>query len=212
MTETKDRKSFLDRDYTRRQFLKLSGKSLVGLAFSTSLLSVLGVSEEAIAEDRVRVWAFPQGLLVVDPDRCVGCQRCEINCTLTNDGCCSSYISRVKVTRNLFSSRNGNGLYTENPWNYFPDTCRQCEDPPCGNACPMGAIYSDELGVRKVDAEKCVGCGTCTQACPWHMPTVNPETRKSSKCIMCGACAEGCPSGALSLVPWERIVSVSQQF
>ncbi|MBQ8093144.1 MAG: ferredoxin-like protein [Clostridia bacterium] len=211
MTETKDRKSFLDKDYTRRQFLKLSGKSLVGLTFSTSLLSVLGVSKEAIAEDKVRVWAFPQGLLVVDADRCVGCQRCEINCTLTNDGCCSSYISRVKVTRNLYSSRNGSGLYTEDNWTYFPDTCRQCEKPACGEACPQGAIYADDLGVRRVDTEKCIGCGACTQACPWHMPTVNPETHKSSKCIMCGACAEGCPSGALSLVPWDSIVSVSQK-
>ena len=43
------------------------------------------------------------------------------------------------------------------------------------------------------------------------MPTVNPETHKSSKCIMCGACAEGCPSGALSIVPWDKIVSVSQK-
>ena len=47
MTESKDRKSFLDKDYTRRQFLKLSGKSLAGLAISTSLLSVLGVDTES---------------------------------------------------------------------------------------------------------------------------------------------------------------------
>ena len=33
-----DKTRFLDRDYTRRQFLKLSGKSLAGLALSTSLL------------------------------------------------------------------------------------------------------------------------------------------------------------------------------
>ena len=46
MTETKDRKNFLDKDYTRRQFLKLSGKSLAGLALSTSLLGVLGVTKE----------------------------------------------------------------------------------------------------------------------------------------------------------------------
>ncbi|MBQ6564870.1 MAG: ferredoxin-like protein [Clostridiales bacterium] len=210
MSEVQDRKKFLDKDYTRRQFLKISGKSLAGLAISSSLLNVLCVSEKSIAEDKVRVWAFPQGLLVVDMDRCVGCQRCEINCTLTNDGCCSSYISRVKVTRNLYSSRNGQGLYTEDNWTYFPDTCRQCEDPACGNACPMQAIYADENGIRRVDTEKCIGCGACVQACPWHMPTVNPVTHKSSKCIMCGACAEGCPSGALSIVPWDRIVSVSQ--
>ena len=94
-----ERGKFLDKEYTRRQFLKLSGKSLAGLAVSAAMLDALGVTARAIAEDKVRVWAFPQGLLVVDADRCVGCQRCEINCTLTNDGCCSSYISRVKVTR-----------------------------------------------------------------------------------------------------------------
>ena len=82
-----DKKRFLDKDYTRRQFLKLSGKSLAGVAMSGAMLSALGVTADALAEDKVRVWAFPQGLLVVNADRCVGCQRCEINCTLTNDGC-----------------------------------------------------------------------------------------------------------------------------
>ena len=61
-----DKKCFLDKDYTRRQFLKLSGKSLAGLALSTSMLSAMGVTEKAVAEDKVRVWAFPQGLLVVN--------------------------------------------------------------------------------------------------------------------------------------------------
>ena len=129
---------------------------------------------------------------------------------MTNDGCRSSYISRVKVTRNLYSSRNGNGLYTENNWTYFPDTCRQCEDPACGNACPMGAIYAGKDGVRRVDTDQCIGCGACTAACPWHMPTVNPATKKSSKCVMCGACVEGCPSGALSLIPWDEVSSAAQ--
>ena len=205
-----DKKRFLDKDFTRRQFLKLSGKSLAGVAMSSTMLSTLGVSATALAEDKVRVWAFPQGLLVVNADRCVGCQRCEINCTLTNDGCCSSYISRVKVTRNLYSSRNGNGLYTENNWTYFPDTCRQCEDPACGNACPQKAITTDSRGIRVVDTDKCIGCGACHEACPWHMPTVNPETGKSSKCIACGACVAGCPSGALSIVDWDAVTSAAQ--
>ena len=67
-----DKKRFLDKDFTRRQFLKLSGKSLAGVAMSSTMLSTLGVSATALAEDKVRVWAFPQGLLVVNADRCVG--------------------------------------------------------------------------------------------------------------------------------------------
>ena len=30
------------------------------------MLSAMGITEKAVAEDKVRVWAFPQGLLVVD--------------------------------------------------------------------------------------------------------------------------------------------------
>ena len=48
------------------------------------------------------------------------------------------------------------------------------------------------------------------EACPWHMPTVNPETGKSSKCIACGACVAGCPSGALSIVDWDAVTSAAQ--
>ena len=88
-------------------------------------------------------------------DLCTGCQRCEINCTLTNDGVCSSYISRVKIQRRLNLDGDGNGLLsgTDNCFVYFPDTCRQCEDPACGNACPQKAIITNE------------------QASAWSIPT-----------------------------------------
>ena len=200
--------NFLNKDYTRRQFLKLSGKTLAGVSLSSTMLATLGLT--AAAAENATVWAMPQGLLVVDPDKCTGCLRCEINCTLVNDGVVSSHLSRVKMTRNLTSSRNGNGLYTENNWVYFPDTCRQCDNPACGNACPVKAIYADENGVKKVDESKCVGCGACDAACPWKMPTINPETKKSTKCVQCGACAAGCVTGALKIVPWDAIAAAAQ--
>ena len=198
--------SIIDRDMTRRQFLKISGKSLAGLAITTSMLSLFGCSQKDVDEGNVSTWAMPQGLLVVNAAKCTGCQRCEINCTLTNDGECSTYISRIKVARNLHI--NGEYGMLNNSFVYYPDTCRQCKEPACGNACPQKAISTNAAGARIVDQELCIGCGACTQACPWHLPTVNPVTNKSSKCVACGACINGCPSGALSIVKWEDLTDV----
>lgn len=201
---------FLDKEMTRRHFLKISGKSLVGFALSSALLQLFDCTQVSADNGSVSVWAMPEGLLVVNADKCTGCQRCEINCTLVNDGECSSYISRVKLSRNLFVNKNDVGMFASN-WVYFPDTCRQCQTPPCGEACPVKAIYSDNKGVKIVDESKCVGCGACTAACPWKLPTINPETKKSSKCIACGACADGCPSGALSIIPWDAVTAAAQK-
>ena len=199
----------LEKQMTRRQFLKISGKSIAGLTVSATMLSLFGCTQQEVDQGEVMMWAMPQGLLVVNAARCTGCQRCEINCTLANDGVCYTYISRVKIGRNLHIHGN-DGLLNRN-FVYFPDTCRQCKEPACGNACPKGAIFADDKGIKKVDPEKCVGCGACVEACPWHMPTVNPETNKSSKCIACGACVAGCPTGALQIVPWDDVTAAAQE-
>ena len=59
--------------------------------------------------------------------------------------------------------------------------------------------------IPELDREKCVGCGTCVAACPWHMPVVNTETHKSTKCVACGYCASMCPCGALKVCTWEEV-------
>ncbi len=200
----------LDHEMTRRKFMKISGQSIAGLTIASSLLTLFGCTQEQVEEDQVTLWATPQGLLVVNEALCTGCQRCEINCTLVNDNYASTHKSRVKVTRNLMVSHLGHGIHTDD-WTYFPDTCRQCEDPWCGNACPVQAIYSTDSGVKIVDESKCIGCGACVQACPWGMPTLDVETRKSSKCILCGACAAGCVTGALSIVKWDDVTAALQK-
>ena len=175
---------FLTADMTRRQFMKISGKSLAGLTLSASMLSLFGCSQKQVDSGAVATWALPQGLLVVNADLCTGCQRCEINCTLTNDGVCSSYISRVKIQRRLNLDGAGNGLLSgnDNCWVYFPDTCRQCEDPACGNACPQKAITTNAQGIRVVDTDKCIGCGPATTPalgiCPPSTP--RPASRPSA--------------------------------
>lgn len=201
---------FLNKEMTRRQFMKVSGKTLAGVTLSAAMLQLFGCTQIEVDDGAVSVWAMPQGLLVVNADRCTACQRCEINCTLVNSGVCSTYISRVKASRNLFINKNNIGMFADN-WEYFPDTCRQCSTPACGEACPVQAIYADDQGVKKVDEAKCIGCGACTEACPWHMPTVDPETKKSTKCVACGACVAGCPTTTLSIIPWDEVTAVAQK-
>ncbi len=52
---------------------------------------------------------------------------------------------------------------------------------------------------HKIEADKCVSCGCCKDACPADAITegtpyvINPDV-----CIDCGACAAQCPSEAIS--------------
>ncbi len=84
--------------------------------------------------------------------------------------------------------------------------CNHCASPVCVRVCPTGAMHRDELGLVWPDVEKCIGCGYCTMACPYHAPHIDPELKRSSKCDGCTArvsqgrapiCVEACPLRAL---------------
>ena len=205
--------NFFDKEMTRRKFLELTGKGAAGLAASSSLLSLFGITKAQAESGAVSVLATPDFVLVANKAQCTGCQRCEMNCTLANDGDCHPYMSRIRV-RDVVNYGSeidankavGGGMFGD--WSVLPETCKQCADPACLNACPMKAIYVEEgTGIRKIDEEKCVGCGMCVNACPWKMPRIDVETRKSTKCVSCGACVAGCPTSALKMVLWEDIAA-----
>jgi Fe-S-cluster-containing dehydrogenase component len=207
---------FMRKTSSRKDFLKMGGKGIAGTVFAASLLSFLGSAPAASGEETKRVWATASGAIIHDPSRCSACKRCETNCTMANDGKAHPYISRVKISRNLnFGNKGPLAAYWtgEGQFGNFKisgETCRQCKDPYCGNACPVGAIVVDEeTGARVVDVEKCIGCGTCQRACPWGMATLDPEYKKSTKCVLCYGdpqCVRGCPNGALKFVPWEEAI------
>ena len=206
-----EKKSFLARETTRREFLKLTGKGIGGTIVSMSILSLFGCTEDAPVA--ALAFALPTGLLISDPSRCTGCQRCETTCSLLQEGKVSSYISKIRVAENYNFGTNGPKLDFWSKDGHYgnfmmtPETCKQCREPFCGRACPVGAISADPKNnnARTVDKEKCIGCGACADACPWHFPRLDPETNKSSKCVACGICATVCPTGALKVIPWEDV-------
>ena len=192
--------------FTRRTVLAMAGCGVAGLVVG-GVLASWGVTSASIASGRIEIRTTPTKMIVTDRARCSGCQRCEMMCTLKNDGRVCQHIARVRVWPNYnfgASVDTKDGIYDN--CEFTVEHCKQCADPACMNYCPVHAIYADEeSGARTVDTKKCIGCGMCSQACPWNMPRVDSETGVSTKCISCGRCAEQCPNGAIKFIDWEDI-------
>jgi anaerobic dimethyl sulfoxide reductase subunit B (iron-sulfur subunit) len=72
-------------------------------------------------------------------------------------------------------------------------SCMHCSAPACLSSCPTGAIIKREQdGIVYIDAQQCIGCGTCVKACPYGAPRLNSEKGIAGKCDFCkGLLAEG---------------------
>lgn len=100
------------------------------------------------------------------------------------------------------------GAYTQTAYAYHVSiSCNHCNDPACVSVCPTGAMHKDDCGLVWPDWGKCIGCGYCTMACPYHAPVIDQEAHKSSKCDGCrdriiegkeAICVDACPLRALA--------------
>ena len=92
-----------------------------------------------------------------------------------------------------------------------PVTCHHCENAPCAQSCPNGAITQHSDSVQ-VNQQKCIGCKACVVACPFGTmdmliaPLENDSVKASAhKCDLCSerpqgpACVENCPAEVLTL-------------
>lgn len=134
------------------------------------------------------------GRVTVDVEKCVGCRICEMACSLRNYGECNPSRARIFVVR----SEDDGALTT------VPVLCQQCEDPLCVAMCPATALSrSAETHAVVVDPDRCLGCRTCVEVCPFGGPSVDPRTGKSEKCDLCGGdpvCVKVCPESAVTFL------------
>lgn len=134
-------------------------------------------------------------VLLISPEKCIGCGSCELACSLATEGEFKPVASRVSVYR----FEGGTNV---------PMMCQQCEDAPCIDVCKTGALSRGEDNVVHVDAEKCIGCRMCVMACPFGNMSFDAAKKIATKCDHCGGdpqCVKYCPTQAIEYVPADTV-------
>ncbi len=138
-------------------------------------------------------------VILIHADKCSGCQMCEVGCSLKHMKECNPERSRIRMIK-----MEKNGQY-----DFIPSTCMQCETAMCELVCPVKAISRNtQTGARMIDETKCIGCSSCSYACPFGACFVDRKIGKSIVCTQCDGdptCVKVCPSGALEYVSSDQV-------
>ena len=134
--------------------------------------------------------------LNVDPAKCCGCRICEMACSMVHLGVFNPKKALLRVEINRLPS-----LATDTSKIDVPVVCLQCDPAPCSEACLEGAVRKADVGFWMIDPARCTGCGSCADACPHGMITVDSEQGIARKCDWCQGspeCVRYCPMEALT--------------
>ena len=133
-------------------------------------------------------------VIVVDPAKCTGCRVCEFYCSVHNYGQSNPSRARIYIVTGEVDGR----------LTFVPVLCRQCVDPLCVRFCPSHALSRHAAtNAVIVDADRCIGCRTCVEVCPFGAPSVDPQLGTCQKCTLCDGdplCAKVCPNQALTFI------------
>ena len=148
-----------------------------------------------------------QMAFVIDLKRCIGCDTCVIACKVENDVGTGRF--RLKV---LDSNRDPvfekpQGVYPNLSQYWLPTMCQHCIEAPCVSACPTDTLWRrEEDGLVMLDAQKCIGCQRCGEACPYDALSFDEKHGTADKCTACvhrvendnaPSCALVCPTRAI---------------
>jgi carbon-monoxide dehydrogenase iron sulfur subunit len=145
-----------------------------------------------------------KGIILIDPNKCVGCRNCALACSFVNEKELSLAKSRIWTT------------WIPNLGMNIPMSCQHCAKPLCMDVCPMGAItYNDQTGAVIIDSDRCIGCKMCVYVCPLGA-CILVESDKFSvvKCDLCNGdpeCVKYCVYGALEYVEASELTSLKRR-
>ncbi|WP_271281041.1 formate-dependent uric acid utilization protein AegA [Silvania hatchlandensis] len=136
--------------------------------------------------------------IMANSQQCIGCRACEVACVMAHHDE-QHPLNPRHFTPRITVVKEGN--------RHSAVACHHCENAPCAQSCPNGAIARTRDSVQ-VDSQKCIGCKACVVACPFGTMEIvtTLEAATAQKCDLCldrpqgPACVENCPADALSRV------------
>ena len=124
---------------------------------------------------------MPRWSMVIDLDKCGGCQGCSIACRFENNTPVVSPEEALKgramrwndVFPFPINPTEDTGDYPDVKTRYLTRPCMHCDNPPCIKVCPVQATYKDDEGLVRQNYARCIGCRFCTVACPYGVRYFN---------------------------------------
>jgi Fe-S-cluster-containing dehydrogenase component/formate-dependent nitrite reductase membrane component NrfD len=135
---------------------------------------------------------------VIDQRKCIGCHACTVACKEENRVPVGAFRTWVKYVER--------GAWPDTRRYFAVLRCNHCDDAPCVAICPTVALYRRADGIVDFDRDRCIGCKSCMQGCPYDALYIDPDTNTAAKCHYCAhrvesglapACVIVCPEQAI---------------
>lgn len=128
--------------------------------------------------------------MVIDLDRCTGCQACSVACRTENNvpACGDHHTARGRAifwnkVIAIQTDAAGDERSPDAPhpppaggaaghrapprMRFVPMPCMHCDRPPCTMVCPVRATTRNREGIVMQVPSRCIGCRLCQAACPY---------------------------------------------
>jgi Fe-S-cluster-containing dehydrogenase component len=121
------------------------------------------------------VTANPKWGMVVDVDKCIGCQACVVACQSENNVPINTeeIFNQRRAIEWIRVERYWEGEFPDVKARFIPILCQHCNDAPCEPVCPVFATYHNNEGMNVQIYNRCIGTRFCANNCPYHVRYFN---------------------------------------